>query len=150
VTPIVFSPVLAAAVSVGLAQFALAELPADGAECVYAAPQLVCPECLLRGCCNNYCGKPIPCQRPFCDFCCVNCYCRKPCPCVPCYCRSCSGSCYCDKPFPCMCRPIAADYYSCPVGCSGCAKWGCDCQNAASSDVRAETLTSGTVRLETD
>jgi hypothetical protein len=100
---------------------AAAEDAVDVPRSPYPLDALTCPDVLLRGCCNIYCSKPLPCIQPFCRSCCKDCYCDKPCPCIPVYCRGVSSYCYCCKPCPDLCRPIAADYFNCVERSAGCA-----------------------------
>jgi hypothetical protein len=81
---------------------------------------LVCPDALLRRCCDIYCPKPspcIPCFRPGCGVC----YCSKPCPCITRYCPSCTDYCYCRKPCPDLCRPLDAHFFTCVKKYPACA-----------------------------
>jgi hypothetical protein len=107
-------------VSCVLEQLAGANGPAGKAGPANPLHSLVCPDALLRACCPHYCPKPLPCINCFCRGCCPDNYCKKPCPCVPCYPGSCLGECFCKKPCPDLCRPLAADYFTCPKRSSGC------------------------------
>lgn len=97
-----------------IAAIATAEEPRATTESLFSTRSLVCPDVLLRGCCCIYCPKPLPCVRCLC-CCCPDDYCCKPCPCVRCY-QGGVCDCYCPKPCPVLCRPIAADYYTCEAG----------------------------------
>jgi hypothetical protein len=110
----------------GLGACAIAARASENAvaSALYPEQALICPQYLLRGCCDNYCSKPIPCVRPFCHCCGPNDYCRKPCPCVSCYRSSCCTGCYCGKPCPDLCRPLWGDYFTCAIG-------DCDCTSPA-------------------
>ena len=88
---------------------------------IYPLWMLTCPEALLRGCCDTYCPKPQPRVPAFCRGCGCDTYCPKLCPLVPHYCGGC-GDRYCAKPCPELCRPIAADYFSCAAGSAGCVE----------------------------
>jgi hypothetical protein len=102
-------------------ELAAAQEPSSVPQSIYPWHAFVCPDALLRGCCNIYCPKPIPCIKAFCRGCCKDCYCSKPYPCIPCYCRTGTSYCYCNKPGPDLCRPIAADYFTCVERRDGCA-----------------------------
>jgi hypothetical protein len=91
------------------------------ARSLYPSQAWTCPEALLRGCCDTYCPKPQPCISCFCRTCGVDVYCCKPCPCVPIYRACCGPDCFCRKPCPDLCRPLAADYFSCAGWCATCA-----------------------------
>jgi hypothetical protein len=78
----------------------------------YPFQTMVCPDALLRACCDYYCRKPLPCIPCFVNGCGVA-YCPKPLPCIPCYVGGCTADCYCPKPFPNLCRPIMSDYFRC-------------------------------------
>lgn len=103
-----------AAVLLLLSNAALAEEPCTTSGSLLSKCSLVCPDALLRGCCCIYCPKPMPCVPCMC-CCCPDDYCCKPCPCVPCY-HGGACDCYCPKPCPNLCRPIAADFYTCDAG----------------------------------
>jgi hypothetical protein len=77
----------------------------------------VCPDILLRSCCDDYCAKPQPCIPCYCCRCGPDDYCAKPCPCVPCYRECCTPDCYCRKPCPDLCRPLTGDYFTCGCAC---------------------------------
>ena len=107
-----------------LSRFAIAEEPVGVERLVYPRQVLVCPDALLRSCCDIDCSKPLPCI-PCLDYgCCKDDYCSKPCPCIPGFCQSCGPDCYCRKPCPNLCRPLAADYFSCAVSNAVCAGRG--------------------------
>lgn len=86
--------------------------PDAAAPALLPRQEFVCPDALLRGCCENYCSKPAPCLTGFCHDCKPDNYCAKPCPPVHCFHSDC-GALYCSKPCPNLCRPLAADYYIC-------------------------------------
>jgi hypothetical protein len=100
---------------------AFATEPAAAPESIYPSQQLVCPTELLGGCCGVYCPKPMPCIRCFFGCRCDD-YCSKPIPCVPCYRESCTAYRYCGKPCPDLCRPLAADFFTCAGLNADCAK----------------------------
>lgn len=89
----------------------------------------VCPSALLHGCGCCYCPKPMPCIKPYCPQCCCDDYCCKPIPCVHCFCGPWRCDSYCPKPMPCVCRPLAADFYTCDTG-SACNR----CSNRSSTE----------------
>jgi hypothetical protein len=114
----------------GLLRIATAEEPLGVERSIYPVRALSCPDALLRGCCDIYCPKPLPCLTCICHGCCKDDYCDKPSPCVPCY-RGCSvPDCYNRKPCPVLCRPLAADYFTCAVGSAGCADLGAHSANS--------------------
>jgi hypothetical protein len=94
-----------------------AQEPAAPQPSLYPIHSLVCPDNLLRACCDAYCPKPQPCIPCFCSGW-GTCYCAKPEPCIPCFDAGRTSNCYCQKPCPYPCRPIAADYYRCVPGCT--------------------------------
>jgi hypothetical protein len=57
---------LAATFCVGLFRMASADEPTGVAPTIYPLPALTCPDALLRGCCDAYCPKPLPCIRGLC------------------------------------------------------------------------------------
>ena len=114
---------LTVCVCAALARLAMAQEPAASRQLLYPFHSLVCPNDLLRACCDTYCRKPQPCIRCFCSGC-GDCYCRKPLPCIPCFDVGRTSNCYCQKPCPDFCRPIAADYYRCAPGHNGCTESG--------------------------
>jgi hypothetical protein len=101
------------AICLGVATISTAQQPATVDTCIYPYQALTCPTALLRGCCDDYCRKSMPCITDFCAAQCPNDYCRKPFPCIPCYPGACDPGCYCRKPWPDLCRPLAADYFTC-------------------------------------
>ena len=114
---------LTVCVGIALGRLAMAQEPAAPRQSLYPFHTLVCPNDLLRACCNTYCKKPQPCIGCFCSGC-GDCYCPKPLPCIPCFDVGRTSNCYCQKPCPDFCRPIAADYYRCVPGCAGCTESG--------------------------
>jgi hypothetical protein len=109
-----------AAVVLLLSSTVIADEPCTTSASIFSKCSLVCPDALLRGCCCIYCPKPLPCVPCLC-CCCPDDYCCKPCPCIPCY-HGGVCDCYCPKPCPDLCRPIAANFYTCDAGasCEGC------------------------------
>lgn len=104
-----------------LVSFLAAEEASEPQQPIQPLRMLTCPTDLLRGCRDLYCPKPLPCPTPLCGEC-GNDYCRKPCPSVRCF-GGCRGAdCYCRKPCPNLCRPLAADYFTCAEGSDGCAE----------------------------
>jgi hypothetical protein len=112
---------ISAQLYLGLARIASCDEPASGAPTILPLQSLTCPEALIKGCCDTYCPKPQPCITCYCPTYGANCYCRKPCPCVTCF-RAVCGLCYCPKPCPNLCRPLAADFFTCAEGRPGCAQ----------------------------
>lgn len=80
---------------------------------------LVCPDVLLRACCDDYCPKRPPCIPCYNRCCGCDDYCGKRSPCIPCY-QGGSCDCYCPKPCPELCRPLIADYFTCSNGPTAC------------------------------
>jgi hypothetical protein len=118
--------ILAATVCLGIVGVASADEPTGVASSFNPLRSLTCPEALLRGCCDNYCPKPLPCVNYICCICGPDDYCGKPCPCVRCF-WGCCPDCYCRKPCPDLCRPLAADYFTCAgssVRCAGSLNHG--------------------------
>lgn len=111
---------LAVALCIGLVRMACCDEPTAVAPGIYLLRDLTCPAPLLRGCCDNYCSKPLPGINYLCCICGPDDYCCKPLPCIPCF-RGCCPDDYCSKPCPDLCRPIAADFYSCNGWNAGCA-----------------------------
>ena len=114
--------ILAMMLCVKFSQFVVAEEPAGVEQSLYPWHALVCPDALLRGCCDIYCPKPLPCKSCLCRGCGKVDYCGKPCPCVPCFRNHCTRDCYCRKQCPEPCRPLFCDYFTCPGWGAGCAK----------------------------
>jgi hypothetical protein len=108
-------------VCLACASLATAQEPAAPPCSLYPLQKLVCPNDLLRACCDTYCRKPQPCIPCFCSGC-GNCYCSKPLPCIPCFDVGCTSHCYDEKPCPNLCQPIAADFYRCVSGRTGCTE----------------------------
>ena len=94
----------------------LADELVEPKQAFYPFQTMVCPDALLRACCDLYCSKPQPCIPCFVNGCGVA-YCPKPLPCIPCYIGGCTADCYCPKPCPDLCRPIASDYFRCVPEC---------------------------------
>jgi hypothetical protein len=117
-----------------MARFAAADEPASVERLIYPRQMLVCPDNLLRACCDIYCCKPLPCIPCLGHGCCQDNYCSKPCPRVPGFCQSCVKDCYCRKPCPDLCRPIAADYFSCVPLSATCAGRGASNGNRPSQE----------------
>lgn len=111
---------VAVALCVGLFRMACSEEPTNIGPGIYPLRELTCPTPLLRSCCDNYCSKPLPGINCPCCICGPDDYCCKPLPFIPCF-RGCCPDCYGSKPCPDLCRPIAADYYSCDGWSAGCA-----------------------------
>jgi hypothetical protein len=108
-----FLAFIAMAACVGMVHVAVGQQPNGGTTLFYPSQQLTSPEVLLHGCCDDYCRKPMPCLNDFCATPLGDVYCRKPCPCVPCFPSYCGHDCYCRKPYPDLCRPLAADFFTC-------------------------------------
>lgn len=83
---------------------ASAESPQVPERSIYRFESLVCPNLLLRACCNRYCPKPQPCIQVFSSGCGRK-YCPKPFPWIPCFPSGCSGNCYEPKSYPNLCVP---------------------------------------------
>jgi hypothetical protein len=120
----------------------LGQPPVAAQQAIFPYQNLVQPTCLVRGCCDNYCHKPLPwipryCNEPGCDT-----YCRKPCPCVPPFPWQCGIDDYCCKPFPDLCRPLAGDYFTCATGCDQCSETGVSC----GSSIDSSTLNQATAQ----
>jgi hypothetical protein len=116
-----------------------ADEPGDIQRALYPVHALTCPQYLLRGCCCNYCPKPLPCLHCFGHCCGPDDYCAKPYPCIWCYRGSCCGDCYCCKPCPDLCRPLAADYFTCAMGSDACRCAAPNAQNP--SDAMSQSPT---------
>jgi hypothetical protein len=116
-----FPPALFVAICLGVADRSSAQQPAAVGPNIYPYQALTCPTALLQSCCDNYCRKPLPCITDFCTARLPDDYCAKPCPCVPCYPGYCNADCYSRKPWPDLCRPLAADYYTCCSWNANCA-----------------------------
>ncbi len=121
---------LAVAHCMGLIGVAAAEESLGVERSISPMQALTCPSALLRGCRDIYCPKPLPCISRFCHGCGKDDYCGKPIPCVPCYRGCCRPECYFRKPGPDLCRPLAAEYYTCEAGTAGCRESGTDTENA--------------------
>jgi len=104
----------------GIALISRAAEPVASAGLQDANLVLVCPETLLRGCCDGYCSKTQPCVPCYRRGCGCDDYCCKPSPCIPCYRGSCVAYCYCPKPCPDLCRPLVADFFSCAAPNAPC------------------------------
>lgn len=106
------STLLVLTASFALVRVTAAQEPVDANRSLFPFQALVCPDKLLRACCDFYCSKPQPCIG--CSSSAYGeCYCGKPQPCIPCYGGGYAAHCYCPKPCPSLCRPIAADYFRC-------------------------------------
>jgi hypothetical protein len=127
--------ILAVVLYFGFFHVATAGEPDRVARSLYPLQALTCPEHLLRGCCGHYCPKPLPYVPCFSYECGKDDYCCKPCPCVPLYHGDCSPDCYCRKPCPELCRPIAADYFT-------CAGWSAPCANPGACDSKTPLATT--------
>jgi hypothetical protein len=114
--------ICALAFGLGVTCFLAAQPPTDFGRSIYPDQAMVRPTELLRCCCDNYCRKTLPCITDFCAVRLPDNYCSKPCPCVPCYDAPCASECYCRKQCPDLCRPLAADYFSCATCSAGCAE----------------------------
>jgi hypothetical protein len=90
----------------------------------FVGSMLVCPDELLRRCCDIYSPKPLPCVPCFHPGCGACGYCSKPCPCISGFCGSRTAYCYRRKPCPDLCRPLDAHYFTCVKKCNGCADSG--------------------------
>ena len=101
---------------------AAAQTPPDSDSTLYPMERAVCPDELLRACCEDYCRKPQPCVCFHCFARTSDCYCCKPMPHIGCYKGSCLSDCYCEKPFPDLCRAIWADYFRCVVNPGDCMR----------------------------
>jgi hypothetical protein len=104
-----------------VARFAQSEERAGDPTRILPHASLVCPDALLRACCDDYCPKRPPCTYCYNRCCGCNDYCSKPCPCIPCYRAGCLCDCYCPKSCPDLCRPLVADFFTCTKGSSNCA-----------------------------
>jgi hypothetical protein len=109
-------PLVACLALVGVA---FAQAPADTERSLFPFERLVCPDNLLRACCDFYCPKPQPCVCCYCFGRSNDCYCCKPQPCIDCFRGPYTCDCYCGKQFPNLCRPIFADYFRCVPKCGG-------------------------------
>jgi len=105
-----------------LVRVASAEAPADTEPSLYPFERLVCPDNLLRACCDFYFPKPQPCVCCYCFGRSNDCYCCKPQPCIDCFRGPYTCDCYCRKPYPNLCRPIFADYFRCVPRSCGCVE----------------------------
>jgi hypothetical protein len=109
---------------IALVRMTLAQEPLEDKRPIYPFQTAVCPNTLLRACCDFYCPKPQPC------ICCCSidrangCYCGKPQPCIGCFRGPFTSNCYCEKPFPHLCRRIFADYFHCPPKIRGYTQSG--------------------------
>jgi hypothetical protein len=101
---------------------ALAERTAGAVRSADRTPKWVYPQTLLHGCCPIYCPKPLPHLPCWCYGCGCDDYCGKQRPNVPCYRGGCCDY-YCPKPYPCLCRPLAADFYTCAEESTNCTGW---------------------------
>jgi hypothetical protein len=104
-----------------VARFAQSEELADDLTSILPHTSLVCPDALLRACCDDYCPKRPPCIPCFNRCCGCDDYSGKPEPCIACYRGGCLD-CYCPKPCPNLCRPLVADYFTCAKGRAACAE----------------------------
>ena len=99
---------------------------------IYPLQAMTCPDALLRGCCDDLLPKAACRALPASVVHAVeDDYCRKPCPCVPCFRGCCTTDCYCRKPCPDLCRPLAADYFTCASRGAACGEFGriwCECR----------------------
>jgi hypothetical protein len=105
-----------------LVRVASAQAPGDTERSLYPLERLVCPDNLLRACCDFYCPKPQPCVCCHCFGRSNDCYCCKPQPWIDCFRGPYTCDCYCRKPYPFLCRPIFADYFHCVPKCYGGAQ----------------------------
>ena len=145
---VILTASFAAAMSIGLVRLALADEPASVAPATLPLQALTCPGVLLRGCCDIYCPKPLPCFACYCRDCGTDDYCEKPCPWVPCF-RGCgTGYCYCCKPCPDLCRPLAADYFTCAQRSAACACSGELAPSSAQPAVQTEIANRRIERAE--
>jgi hypothetical protein len=117
------SALIALAACLALSRMAAGQASAN--QPLYPLGTLVCPDNLLRACCDLYCPKPLPCVCCHCFGRTNDCYCCKPQPCIDCFRGPYKADCYCPKPFPDLCRPIFADYFRCVPTANGCVK-SCD------------------------
>ncbi len=113
---------LATIFNCGLTRIAPADEPTSVTPKTLPLRALTCPETLLRGCCDTYCPKPLPCVKCFYRDCGPDDYCEKPCPGALCFRGCCTADRYCCKPCPDLCRPLAADYFSCVQRSAACAE----------------------------
>ena len=139
---------LAAILSIGLVRLSPADEPSKVAPATLPVQALICPDALLRGCCDSYCPKPLPCITCFCRSCGTDDYCKKPCPWVPCFRGCCTGDCYCCKPCPDLCRPLAADYFTCAQRSAACAESGAFAPFSAQSAVNSDVANGPLIRAE--
>jgi hypothetical protein len=96
-----------------LTELAAGQPPASHSPAPFTPSNLIHPDTLLSGCCDDYCRKPLPCASPYCPACTAECYCRKPLPYAACDSFDRAADSYDRKPFPNLCRPLAAHYFSC-------------------------------------
>jgi hypothetical protein len=139
---------IAAIFAIALCGVAAAQEAAGVDRNVYPRQALTCPDALLRGCCDIYCPKPIPCVSCFSFGCGKDDYCRKPYPCIPCLNTWCTSGCYCKKPFPDLCRPLAADYFICAGWGTACGEPNASCAIAVPSDALSEVAEDHTNRVD--
>jgi hypothetical protein len=98
---------IAFAVTVGVISPAVAFEPLS----IFSSHTKCWPSCVGKFCCDDYCGKPLPCAVAVKCFDCPD-YCAKPLPCPP---SGKMGFCcddFCPKPFPPVCR-VSAKNLSC-------------------------------------
>jgi hypothetical protein len=144
---VILTASLAATLCIGLVRLAPADDPASIAPADLPLRALICPDALLRGCCDTYCPKPLPCITRFRRGCGTDDYCKKPCPWVSCI-HGCCADCYCCKPCPDLCRPMAADYFTCAERSAACAKSGAFASKSAQSAAFSEVANSRIERAE--
>lgn len=113
------------------AHVAAAESTTDERSNAELPDKYVCSSALLSGCPGNYCAKPMPCIKAYCPGCGDDDYCCKPMPGVQSFCGPWRCDRYCPRPFPCLCRPLAADFYTCATGRPGCCCSKQACTTAA-------------------
>jgi hypothetical protein len=113
---------LALVACVALFRVAAAQAPGGADPHFFPLGTLVCPDNLLRACCDIYCPKPQPCVCCYCFGRTNDCYCCKPQPCIDCFRGPHRSDCYCPKPLPYLCRPIFADYFRCVPKSDGCVE----------------------------
>lgn len=90
---------------------------------------LTCPDTLLRGCCDAYFPKSMPCITNICCGSGPDAFCRKPCPFVSRFSGGC-GDAYCPKPCPDLCRPLFADLFVCVPSSPGVRRSAVDPANS--------------------
>ncbi len=88
------------------------------------------PDCVGPRCCDDYCGKPLPCPTKVGCFECPD-YCRKPLPCAAPAKQFCCDD-YCPKRLPPVCRPPAKHLQCVPTRLPPTKQQVADANDAAS------------------